>query len=142
MHARKDIAMCFYTTRITHLAKSTRLHYTMDVVLLTQLCMVVASPVQGIGSCNSLSLPHLLSRQFHFTSSRGFSQSPVSIKPIWTGPSIPNSGSYWVFLIPTSFFQPWQWMGDASPSRQDCFYDLHRVCNFTVLCSFLSSNAS
>ena len=89
MHARKDIAMCFYTTRITHLAKSTRLHYTMDVVLLTQLCMVVASPVQGIGSCNSLSLPHLLSRQFHFTSSRGFSQSPVSIKAYLDRPIYP-----------------------------------------------------
>ena len=58
MHAQKDIAMCFYTTRITHLAKLTRLHYTMDVVLLTQLCMVVTTPVQGIEGGNPLSLPH------------------------------------------------------------------------------------
>ena len=40
-HARTKV-LCYvlYTTRITHLANSTRLHYTVDVVLLTQLCMV------------------------------------------------------------------------------------------------------
>ena len=30
----------------------------MSVVLLTQLCMVAASPVQGIEGGNPLSLPH------------------------------------------------------------------------------------
>ena len=46
MHAQK-FCYVLYTTCITHLDKSTKLHYTEYVVLLTQLCMVVESPVTG-----------------------------------------------------------------------------------------------
>ena len=57
MHAQK-FCYVLYTTCITHLAKSAKLHYTEYVVLLTQLCMVGQSPVQGIEGCRPLSLPH------------------------------------------------------------------------------------
>ena len=65
-HARtKGHCYVLYTTCITHLAKSTRLHYTMDVVLLLQLCMVAQSPVQGMECWRTPSLPHLLSRHLY-----------------------------------------------------------------------------
>ena len=59
-------------------------------------------------------------------------------KPIWADLSIPNSRGYWGLVIPTSFFQPWQWGEGAIFQYPHCLshLSLPPICSTLCMLSF------